>query len=212
MSDRRLPPVASSDDDDEDHVSLASLCLAGDKNQRKGKELCLDDEEKSKVEENESELEAESENEEPKKAQPIGEVVRVSGGGEWRRNHYDSFVFDGKIYNLEDSVLLEPQEINQKPRVAILKDITQNRNRAMMVTIKWFYRPQEAEKRGGVNWESRDSRNLFYSFHRDEVPAEFVMHKCVVHFISTSRFQSENKIPVSSCRKYMILNRRGCLS
>ena len=29
----------------------------------------------------------------------------------------------------------------------------------------------------------RDTRQLFYSFHRDEVPAESVMHKCVVHFV-----------------------------
>ncbi|KAL0393545.1 UNVERIFIED_CONTAM: hypothetical protein Slati_4320700, partial [Sesamum latifolium] len=62
-------------------------------------------------------------------------------------------------------------------------DIAQTRDGAMMVTGQWFYRPEEAEKRGGGNWQSSDTRELFYSFHRDEVPAESVMHKCVVHFI-----------------------------
>lgn len=57
----------------------------------------------------------------------------------------------------------------------------------MMVTGQWFYRPEEAEKRGGGNWESSDTRELFYSFHRDEVPAESVMHKCVVHFIPLNK-------------------------
>ena len=52
-----------------------------------------------------------------------------------------------------------------------------------MVTGQWFYRPEEAEKKGGGSWQSRDTRELFYSFHRDEVPAESVMHKCVVHFV-----------------------------
>lgn len=52
-----------------------------------------------------------------------------------------------------------------------------------MVKGQWFYRPEEAEKKTGGNWQSRDTRELFYSFHRDEVPAESVMHKCVVHFI-----------------------------
>ena len=52
-----------------------------------------------------------------------------------------------------------------------------------MVTGQWFYRPEEAERKGGGNWQSRDTRELFYSFHRDEVPAESVMHKCVVHFV-----------------------------
>ncbi|PON62872.1 Transcription elongation factor [Parasponia andersonii] len=52
-----------------------------------------------------------------------------------------------------------------------------------MVTGQWFYRPEEAEKKGGGNWQSNDTRELFYSFHRDEVPAESVMHRCVVHFV-----------------------------
>lgn len=52
-----------------------------------------------------------------------------------------------------------------------------------MVTGQWFYRPEEAQKKGGGSWQSRDTRDLFYSFHRDEVPAESVMHKCVVHFV-----------------------------
>ena len=53
----------------------------------------------------------------------------------------------------------------------------------MMVTGQWFYRPEEAERKGGGSWQSRDTRELFYSFHRDDVPAESVMHKCVVHFV-----------------------------
>jgi hypothetical protein len=53
----------------------------------------------------------------------------------------------------------------------------------MMVTGQWFYRPEEAERKGGGSWQSRDTRELFYSFHHDEVPAESVMHKCVVHFV-----------------------------
>lgn len=56
-----------------------------------------------------------------------------------------------------------------------------------MVTGQWFYRPEEAEKRGGGSWQSRDIRELFYSFHRDEVPAESVMHKCVVHFVPLNK-------------------------
>lgn len=53
----------------------------------------------------------------------------------------------------------------------------------MMILGQWFYRPEEAEKKGGGNWQSSDTRELFYSFHRDEVPAESVMHRCVVYFV-----------------------------
>ncbi|KAE8694586.1 Mitochondrial substrate carrier family protein isoform 1 [Hibiscus syriacus] len=47
----------------------------------------------------------------------------------------------------------------------------------------WFYRPEEVESKGGGNWPLHDTRELFYSFHHDEDPAESVMHKCVVHFV-----------------------------
>lgn len=68
----------------------------------------------------------------------------------------------------------------------LLQDIFVNQN-TLKVTGQWFYRPEEAEKRGGGNWQSSDTRELFYSFHRDDVPAESVMHKCVVHFIPLNK-------------------------
>ncbi|KAJ0903617.1 putative BAH domain, transcription elongation factor S-II, central domain-containing protein [Helianthus annuus] len=129
--------------------------------------------------------EEEDEEEEPPDAKPVGEVVRVSGKGKSKLNHYKAFEFDGISYDLEDPVLLvpDPEGPNKKPYVAIIKDITETKDNSVMVTGQWFYRPEEAERKGGGNWQSNDTRELFYSFHRDEVPAESVMHKCVVHFI-----------------------------
>lgn len=87
----------------------------------------------------------------------------------------------------EDPVLLTPEGKGQKPYVAIIKDITVDMDGNVMVNGQWFYRPEEAEKKGGGKWEVRDTRELFYSWHRDEVPAESVMHRCVVHFIPPSK-------------------------
>ncbi|KAI3422734.1 uncharacterized protein J3R85_011819 [Psidium guajava] len=135
-------------------------------------------------EEEDPEEEEEEEEEEPDEdAKPIGQAVRFSGKGRGRRSHYEAFEFDGNQYELEDPVLLVPAEKDQKPYVAIIKDIAQTTKGSIMVTGQWFYRPEEAEKKGGGSWQSRDTRELFYSFHRDEVPAESVMHKCVVHFV-----------------------------
>ncbi|CAN1778068.1 Chromatin remodeling protein EBS [Linum perenne] len=131
----------------------------------------------------ESGEEEEEEEEVQEDAKPVGEAVKVSGKGKNRRSHFQAFEFDGIQYELEDPVLLTPEDKKQKPYVAIIKDITQTKDGSMMVTGQWFYRPDEAEKRGGGNWTSSDTRELFYSFHLDEVPAESVMHKCVVHFI-----------------------------
>ncbi|KAL0329803.1 UNVERIFIED_CONTAM: hypothetical protein Sradi_4967000 [Sesamum radiatum] len=202
MGNRRFAQVAISDE--EDNTAPPSRNSKGDENQnqRKRKRVHLpdDDEEeeeaklseqdknnkkkkKKKSEEPEPDVSSENEEQEDLEAQPLGEVVRVSGKGRGRRSHYASFEYDGLQYQLEDPVLLVPEKGNQKPYVAIIKDIAQTRDGAMMVTGQWFYRPEEAEKRGGGNWQSSDTRELFYSFHRDEVPAESVMHKCVVHFI-----------------------------
>ncbi|XP_030538160.1 uncharacterized protein LOC115746507 [Rhodamnia argentea] len=142
---------------------------------------------KKKEEEEEEEEEGpeeEVEEEEPDEdAKPIGDAVRFSGKGRGRKSHYEAFELDGNQYELEDPVLLVPAEKDQKPYVAIIKDIAQTTKGSIMVTGQWFYRPEEAEKKGGGSWQSRDTRELFYSFHRDEVPAESVMHKCVVHFV-----------------------------
>ncbi|XP_035549887.1 uncharacterized protein LOC108997313 [Juglans regia] len=143
-------------------------------------------EKKKKSEKKEREVTKSEEEEEELRqddSKPIGEPVRFSGKGKNRRSHYEAFEFDGNRYDLEDPVLLVPEDKKQKPYVAIIKDITQAKDGSMMVTGQWFYRPEEAGRKGGGSWQSRDTRELFYSFHRDEVPAESVMHKCVVHFV-----------------------------
>ncbi|XP_043717947.1 uncharacterized protein LOC122665872 isoform X2 [Telopea speciosissima] len=120
-------------------------------------------------------------------AKPIGEVIKFTGKGRGRRPHYSAFEFDGNRFDLEDPVLLTPEDADQKPYVAIIKDIEQTSDGSVMVTGQWFYRPEEAEKKGGGSWEPRDTRELFYSFHRDAVPAESIMHKCVVHFVPLNK-------------------------
>ncbi|KAI7741563.1 hypothetical protein M8C21_006331, partial [Ambrosia artemisiifolia] len=96
----------------------------------------------------------------------------------------------------EDPVLLAAaaEGPNKKPYVAIIKDISETKDGSVMVHGQWFYRPEEAERKGGGNWQSNDTRELFYSFHRDEVPAESVMHKCVVHFIPANKQIPSRKV------------------
>ncbi|XVF52899.1 hypothetical protein PTKIN_Ptkin05aG0055400 [Pterospermum kingtungense] len=204
MGNRRFAQVSTSDDEDEVPIPpRRSRSEDNNRPERKRKKIKLqeeDDEEdeerelkknnkrrkkKRDEEEEEEEEEAKEKEEEAiqEDAKPVGEAVRVSGKGRGRRSHYEAFEFDGNRYDLEDPVLLVPEDTEQKPYVAIIKDISQTKNRSIMVTGQWFYRPEEAERKGGGSWESRDTRELFYSFHRDEVPAESVMHKCVVHFI-----------------------------
>ncbi|XP_048547560.1 uncharacterized protein LOC125543820 isoform X1 [Triticum urartu] len=105
-------------------------------------------------------------------AVPLGNPVEVPGEGK----HYYSFEYEGNIYKLEDSAMFSPDLETDKPYVGIIKGIIEI-DGSLSISAQWFYRPEEAEKEGG------DPRELFYSFHIDEVPAESVMHMCVVHFI-----------------------------
>ncbi|KAI3713407.1 hypothetical protein L1987_71984 [Smallanthus sonchifolius] len=127
-----------------------------------------------------------------KAAKPIGDVVKISEEGTHWKNHYKAFDFDGNTYELEDTVLLasDSQGRMVKPYVAMIKDITKMETKGIMLNVQWFYRPEDAAPRNGKKMEPIGARELFYSFHKDEVPAETIMHKCTVHFVT-----SQNHIP-----------------
>lgn len=192
-SQRKRKRMKFYEDDDEEEEAAAIKQVTKTKRDKKKSK---DDEEEEKEVSPPPEDEEEEEEVPVEDAKPVGEVVRVSGKGKTRRNHYKSFEFDGLSYELEDPVLLvpDPEGPNKKPYVAIIKDITETKDGSVMVTGQWFYRPEEAEKKNGGNWQSSDTRELFYSFHRDEVPAESVMHKCVVHFIPAHKQIPSRKV------------------
>lgn len=62
-----------------------------------------------------------------------------------------------------------------------------NKEKYVKLEVQWFYRPEDVDKKHVGKWQSKDSRNLFYSFHRDEVFAESVEHKCVVSFVPENK-------------------------
>lgn len=110
MRSRRITHVPTSDDED-DAPLQQPRDPPGDENQnqRKRKKVHLSDEEderevksqgKRKKKEEKEEPEPEDEEQEDAVAQPMGEVVRVSGKGRGRRNHYESFELDGLQYHL----------------------------------------------------------------------------------------------------------------
>ncbi|CAI9291180.1 unnamed protein product [Lactuca saligna] len=128
-----------------------------------------------------------SDDDEEVNAKPIGHVVRVSGEGEWVTKHFKGFETDGISYELEDTVLVSPEEYNIKPSVAIIKDIRETRDGRIMVIGRRFYRPEIAEKEDGGKWGSEEETELFYSFDEIEFAAESVMHKCRVHFVPPNK-------------------------
>lgn len=88
MTDRKRKKVKIDEDDDEQEGN--------------GKEEGVRDRKKKKKVEEEPETDAEED--EPADAKPIGETIRVSGKGRWRRSHYASFEYDGIRYELVSSL------------------------------------------------------------------------------------------------------------
>ncbi|KAL5551640.1 hypothetical protein UlMin_002251 [Ulmus minor] len=198
MGNRRFAQVSTSDEEDDAPPKLRSSPETLPKQRKRKQRRLLEEEEeeeevveeekskKKKEEKEEASQSEEEEEEEPTQedAKPVGDPVKVTGKGKNRRTHYEAFEFDGNHYDLEDPVLIVPEDSKiKKPYVAIIKDIAQDKKGSIMITGQWFYRPEEAGKKGGGSWQSNDTRELFYSFHRDDVPAESIMHRCVVHFI-----------------------------
>ncbi|KAG0479953.1 hypothetical protein HPP92_010811 [Vanilla planifolia] len=124
--------------------------------------------------------------EEEELAKPVGTVVRSSGRGRNKMHHYAAFEIHEKVIELEEAMLLVPEQPASKPYIGILKDVKAKPNGGRVtVLVQWLYRGEEALREGDepLTWPARD-RELFLSFHCDEVTADAVMHKCVVHYVT----------------------------
>lgn len=132
-----------------------------------------------------------SDEEIPSEVKVIGKIMEkkesMNGKADKGRALYQAFEVDDNLYEVDDAVLITPESPSQKPYVAIIKKIMQAKDGTVQIEGQWFYRPEEADKKGGGTWASSDSRELFYSFHIDEVSAESVMHKCQVHFVPPNK-------------------------
>ncbi|CAN8325660.1 unnamed protein product [Cochlearia groenlandica] len=122
-------------------------------------------------------------------AKAIGKMMKFTGKGVKKKCHYKKFEFHGQQYALEDSVLLVPEDAKREPYAAIIKDIyAQGKEGYVKIDVQWFYRLEDVDKKHLRNFDNKDSRNIFYSFHHDkEVFAESVVDACVVHFVPENK-------------------------
>ncbi|XP_078427507.1 ASI1-immunoprecipitated protein 3-like [Wolffia australiana] len=139
------------------------------------------------LEEEEAPPPIELEEDDDRKARPIGREISVSEDDTELKFDHAGFEFDGNIYEVGDAVLLSPEEECGRPLVVLIKEISKIPPEDLMIKCQRLYRPEEARKKGCVDCLAVDNRELFYSFDFDEVPAETVMHRCIIHFLSPKR-------------------------
>ncbi|KAG7627295.1 Bromo adjacent homology (BAH) domain [Arabidopsis thaliana x Arabidopsis arenosa] len=127
-------------------------------------------------------------------AKSIGKPIKYTGKGENKKCHYETFEFHGKQYRLKDFVLLCPEDNKQKEYIAIIKDIySQEKDGLVKMEVQWFYRREDIEEKHFGKWKTENPREIFFSFHCDEVFAESVKYKCLVYFVPDDK-QIPNRI------------------
>ncbi|KAI3846165.1 hypothetical protein MKX03_022061 [Papaver bracteatum] len=116
--------------------------------------------------------------------------MSIDGEGSLGKSYHSSFATKQFRFEVGDATLIAPDDVNEKPKIAIIKQITEDSDGEFTVMCQYLYRPEDvSDRRGGV-WERYDDRELFYSFLEEEVPSMCLMHTCIVHFVP-----SVDKIP-----------------
>ncbi|KAL6973275.1 non-specific serine,threonine protein kinase [Sarracenia purpurea var. burkii] len=92
----------------------------------------------------------------------------------------DSICKDGRKISVGDCALFKPPQ-DSPPFIGIIRWLT-NRENSLQLGVNWLYRPAEVKLGKGILLESAPNE-VFYSFHKDEIPAASLLHPCKVAFL-----------------------------
>nr|GMC69829.1 uncharacterized protein LOC109191120 isoform X2 [Ipomoea batatas] len=93
----------------------------------------------------------------------------------------DSFCKDGRKISIGDCALFKPPH-DSPPFIGIIRRLTSRNDNILDLSVNWLYRPAELKLGKGILPEAAPNE-IFYSFHRDEIPAASLLHPCKVAFL-----------------------------
>ncbi|XAR50149.1 hypothetical protein NMG60_11004403 [Bertholletia excelsa] len=93
----------------------------------------------------------------------------------------DFFCKDGRKINIGDCALFKPPQ-DSPPFIGIIRCVTSNKEKNLQLVVNWLYRPAEL-KLGKSILSDAAPNEVFYSFHKDEIPAASLLHPCKVAFL-----------------------------
>ncbi|XP_057464564.1 uncharacterized protein LOC130754374 isoform X1 [Actinidia eriantha] len=93
----------------------------------------------------------------------------------------DFFRKDGREIRIGDCALFKPPQ-DSPPFVGIIRWLTLDRENNLRLGVNWLYRPVEVKLGKGILREATPNE-VFYSFHKDEIPAASLLHPCKVAFL-----------------------------
>ncbi|CBI34963.3 unnamed protein product, partial [Vitis vinifera] len=94
-----------------------------------------------------------------------------------------SFCKDGRTISVGDCALFKPPQ-DSPPFIGIIRRLTVGKedNPNPKLGVNWLYRPADIKLGKGILLEAAPNE-VFYSFHKDEIPAASLLHPCKVAFL-----------------------------
>ncbi|PHU15430.1 hypothetical protein BC332_16635 [Capsicum chinense] len=119
----------------------------------------------------------------------------------------DSFCKDGRKIRVGDCALFKPPH-DSPPFIGIIRRLRLCKDNNLQLGLNWLYRPAELKLSKGIVLDTTPNE-VFYSFHRDEIPAASLLHPCKVAFLPKG---AELPTGISSfiCRRFYDISNK-CL-
>ncbi|KAL7139037.1 hypothetical protein ABFS83_09G023900 [Erythranthe nasuta] len=93
----------------------------------------------------------------------------------------NSFFKDGRKISVGDCALFKPPQ-ESPPFIGLIRWLTLSKDNNLLLGVNWLYRPAELKLGKGSLLESAPNE-IFYSFHKDKIPAASLLHPCKVAFL-----------------------------
>lgn len=94
---------------------------------------------------------------------------------------FSCFFQDGIKISVGDCALFKPPK-DSPPFVGIIYRLIVSKEDSLSLSVSWLYRPADVKLVKGLLLEAAPNE-VFYSFHRAEIPAASLLHPCKVAFL-----------------------------
>ena len=88
---------------------------------------------------------------------------------------------DGRKISVGDCALFKPPQ-DSPPFIGIIRWLTTSKENKLKLGVNWLYRRSEVKLGKAILLEAAPNE-IFYSFHKDEIPAASLLHPCKVAFL-----------------------------
>ncbi|CAL5441242.1 unnamed protein product [Camellia sinensis] len=110
-----------------------------------------------------------------------GTTVTRTVAGDSSASTLDSFCKDGHKISVGDCALFKPPQ-DSPAFIGIIRWLSLNEENNLQLGVNWLYRPVEVKLCKGILLDAAPNE-VFYSFHKDEIPAASLLHPCKVAFL-----------------------------